>query len=110
LEFFTSLFPPKEMSRLIRQLKRLQDNLGAFTDLTVQQFYLLDIATELPVGDPRTRRALVATGALVQELARRQQHVKDDFAKTFSRFAAPANQKAFRKLFADKARMRSKCP
>jgi hypothetical protein len=47
-------------------------------------------------------------GALVQELARKQQDVKGDFAKTFSRFASPANQKEYRKLFADKARMRSK--
>jgi CHAD domain-containing protein len=104
LEFFASLFPPKEMARLIRQLKRLQDNLGAFTDLSVQQEYLLDIATELPVDDSRSRRALVAVGALVQELARRQQLVKDDFARTFSRFAEPANQKTYRKLFANKPR------
>jgi hypothetical protein len=38
-----------------------------------------------------------------EKLARRQRDVKDDFAKTFSRFAAPANQKEYRKLFADKA-------
>ena len=95
------------MARLIRQLKRLQDNLGAFTDLSVQQEYLLDIAGELPVGDPGNRRALVATGALAQELACRRRQVKDDFVKTFSRFASPANQKEYRKLFAEKARERT---
>ncbi len=103
LEFFASLFPPKKVDRLIRQLKQLQDNLGEFTDLTVQQASLLHIAGELPIDDPQTKRALVAIGALVESLARRQQDVKGQFAETFSRFASPANQKAYRKLFGGKS-------
>ena len=100
LEFFASLFPPKKVAQLINQLKRLQDNLGEFNDLSVQQAYLLGIAEELPVSDAQTRRALVATGFLVESLARRQQVVKAGFAKTFTDFAAPANQKLYRELFA----------
>ena len=104
LEFFASLFPPKKVAQLINQLKRLQDNLGEFNDLSVQQEYLLGIAEELPVSDRQTRRALVATGFLVESLARRQQVVKAGFAKTFTDFAAPANQKLYRELFAHKGK------
>jgi CHAD domain-containing protein len=104
LEFFSSLFPPKKISRLIKQLKRLQDNLGEFTDLTVQQAYLLAIANELPIDGKGGRKALVATGFLVETLARRQQIVKDEFAATFTIFASPANRKLYRQLFADKGK------
>jgi CHAD domain-containing protein len=104
LEFFASLFPPKKVARLINQLKRLQDNLGEFNDLSVQQEYLLGIAEELPISDIQTKRALVATGFLVGSLARRQQVVKAGFAKTFTDFAAPANQKLYRQLFAQKGK------
>jgi CHAD domain-containing protein len=104
LEFFANLFPPKKVARLINQLKRLQDNLGAFNDLSVQQEYLLGVAKELPVSDIQTSRALVATGFLVGSLARRQQVVKAGFAKTFTDFAAPANQQLYRQLFAQKVK------
>ena len=40
LEFFSSLFPDDQMKMLIKQLKQLQDNLGDFNDLSVQQDFL----------------------------------------------------------------------
>lgn len=101
LEFFTSLFPPDEMELLIKQLKRLQDNLGEFNDLSVQEEYLLHIAGELPVVDMASRRALVATGYLVDTMERRRQVVKEGFAETFAIFTSPANQKLFRELLAN---------
>ena len=99
LEFFACLFPRKEMTRLIKQLKRLQDNLGEFTDLLVQQEYLMHIAEELPIEGPQARRALVATGYLVETMARKQQVVKSEFAGTFTKFSSPENEKRFRELF-----------
>jgi CHAD domain-containing protein len=104
MEFFTSLFPRKKMTRLIKQLKILQDNLGDFNDLSVQQEYLMHMAEELPIDDPRSRKALVATGYLVENLGNRQKAVKADFANTFTKFASPANQKSFRRLFATKGK------
>jgi CHAD domain-containing protein len=104
MEFFASLFPRKKMTRLIKQLKKLQDNLGDFNDLSVQQDYLMHMAEELPLDDPRSRKALVATGYLVENLGHRQKTVKANFAKTFTEFASPANQKLFRQLFAKKGK------
>jgi CHAD domain-containing protein len=100
LEFFASLFPRKKISRMIKQLKRLQDNLGEFSDLTVQQEFLLSIAESLDIDEARAKRALVATGYLVETLERKRQEVRADFAETFKKFASPAHQKQFRKAFA----------
>jgi CHAD domain-containing protein len=104
MEFFASLFPTKKMARLIKQLKKLQDNLGEFNDLSVQQEYLMHMAEELPLDDPRSRKALVATGYLVENLGYEQKAVKANFARTFSEFASPVNQALFRRLFAKKSK------
>jgi len=37
LEFFRSIYSPAELGAIVRELKRLQDNLGEFHDLQVQQ-------------------------------------------------------------------------
>jgi len=99
VEFFASLFPPKQIARMIKQLKRLQDNLGEFTDLSVQQDYLLSIAEGLGLDQPQGRRALVATGFLVETMARKQRAVKADFGGIFTEFASPTHQKQFQQLF-----------
>jgi len=99
LEFFADLFPPKKIARMIKQLKRLQDNLGEFTDLSVQQGYLLSIAEGLGLDEPQGRRALVATGFLVETMARKQRAVKADFGGIFTEFASPAHQMQFQQLF-----------
>jgi CHAD domain-containing protein len=102
IEFFASLFPPKKVRQLVDQLKQLQDNLGDFNDLSIQQEYLLSIAAELPASDNKSRRALLATGSLVESLANRQQAVKEDFAETFTNFASTENQDLYEQLFSDK--------
>ena len=82
LEFFTSLFPRTKITRLSKHLKKLQDNLGDFNDLSVQQEYLMHIAQELPLDDPRSRTILMATGYLVENLGYEQKAVKASFAKS----------------------------
>jgi CHAD domain-containing protein len=104
MEFFATLFPRKKIDALIGQLKKLQDNLGDFNDLCVQQDYLLDISAELPAGQQKVKRTLVAIGSLIQTLNHKKQSVKEAFASTFTDFAAPANQKLFKELFSAKAK------
>ena len=100
IEFFADLFPRKKINALIAQLKNLQDNLGDFNDLCVQQEYLLNIATELSGDQQELKKTLVAIGSLVEALNREKQKVKDAFARTFTDFAEPANQALFKELFA----------
>jgi len=102
MEFFSSLFVPNKINVLIRQLKKLQDNLGDFTDLCVQEEYLLNIAAELPTTGQKFNKVLVAIGSLVGTLDREKQITKDAFAKTFTDYASSPNKRLFRELFASK--------
>jgi CHAD domain-containing protein len=99
MEFFASLFHPETMNVLIEQLKRLQDNLGDFNDLRVQEEYLMTVATRLPVIPGRSGKGFMAIGSLVGALARDRKTVKDAFAETFAQFSAPANKELFQNLF-----------
>jgi CHAD domain-containing protein len=103
MEFFSSLFPRKKIYVLIEQLKKLQDNLGAFNDLCVQEKYLLNITAELPATHQKLKKTLVAIGSLIETLNRERQKVRDAFAKTFTDFASSENQELFKALFASKA-------
>ena len=104
MEFFASLFPRKKVNALIGQLKNLQDNLGDFNDLCVQQEYLLNISAELPAGQRQANKTLVAIGSLIETLDHEKQSVKDAVASTFTDFAAPENQELFQELFASKVK------
>ena len=100
LEFFASLYPTRRLTHLIVELKKLQDNLGEFTDLSVQQNYLMKVAGELPLAGTQTARSLVAIGALVEALTHRQDQVRSEFGKRFSDFASIENRERYRELFA----------
>ena len=102
MEFFTALFPRKKVKALIEQLKNLQDNLGDFNDLCVQQEYLLNVSAELPARQRQLQKTLVAIGSLIETLDHEKKSVRDAFARTFTDFAAPANQGLFQELFASK--------
>jgi CHAD domain-containing protein len=102
MEFFSSLFSRKKINVLIEQLKKLQDNLGDFNDLCVQEEYLLNIADELPSTGQKFEKVLVAIGSLVGTLDREKQIIKNAFAKTFTDYASSPNKKSFRELFASK--------
>jgi CHAD domain-containing protein len=104
MEFFSSLFSRKKINVLIEQLKKLQDNLGDFNDLCVQEEYLLNIAKELPVTHRQLKKTLVAIGSLVGTLDGERQMVRDAFAETFTDFASSGNKKLFQELFASKAK------
>jgi CHAD domain-containing protein len=102
MEFFSSLFSRKKINVLIGQLKKLQDNLGDFNDLCVQEEYLLNISGDLPAKGQQYKKTLVAIGSLVGTLDRKRQRVKNAFSKAFTNFASPENRKLFNKLFASK--------
>ncbi|MGA6994520.1 MAG: CHAD domain-containing protein, partial [Candidatus Deferrimicrobiaceae bacterium] len=99
LEFFSRLFPRRKIRVLIEQLKKLQDLLGSYNDLRVQEQYLLDVARELRKTGRQSKKTPLVIGSLVGTLNREQQTLKDAFAETFAEYASPENQKSFRALF-----------
>lgn len=98
LEFFQSLFPAETLRPLIKNLKGLQENLGDHQDQSVQAAFLQQLAVELP-DHPERRALLLAMGALVADLLRRQQASRGEFAGRFAAFQAPEQQARFRELF-----------
>lgn len=95
MEFFASLFPETDVRSLIDGLKDLQDNLGDFNDLSVQQAELLgDLEAGQP--DPVTTAAL---GGLLTALDHSKRRKRADFRATFSRFTQPHNRDLFRALY-----------
>ncbi|HSG04859.1 MAG TPA: CHAD domain-containing protein, partial [Nitrospiria bacterium] len=103
LEFFSSLFPREKVDACTRQLKKLQDMLGAFNDFGVQEQYLAEVSRELRATGRQAEKNLAAIGVLIDALAGKKQKVKDAFSETFMEFASLGNQKAFREIFASKA-------
>ena len=93
LEFFQSLFPPEEVGLLVKHLKRLQNNLGDYNDLSVQQEMLGTFRSPGRVDDPRQTLAIAAAlGGLVTRLADRQWQVRDEFEAIFADFAGDDNR------------------
>jgi CHAD domain-containing protein len=70
LEFFASLLPQPAASGVVRTLKGVQDELGAFHDLHLYAARVRDAASQIDAG-PRTTEALLAIGALAGEFERR---------------------------------------
>lgn len=100
LEFFAGLLPREKANAAIRRLKKLQELLGRFNDLRVQEKYLLRAAGELPRRGKRGMRTLLAIGSLLGTLCAEKQGVKDAFARTYAGFASRPTRKLLREIVA----------
>lgn len=99
LEFFASLFPSNEMALLIRELKALQDNLGAFNDLCVQRQELRDFVDRLIPPEKEYFETAAAIGGLISSLYQKQMQVRMGFSQKFLEFRQPGKVKLYRQLF-----------
>jgi CHAD domain-containing protein len=99
LEFFSSLFPTEEIARVIKQLKGLQNNLGDFNDLSVQQDMLQDYLATIKPGSDKELKLAAAIGGLLAALHHEQSDVRNRFVATFGKFSGSKNSKLFSKLF-----------
>ncbi len=99
LEFFSSLYDPKQMGQFIRQLKMLQDNLGDFNDLSVQQHMLAELLSHVKPGTVKSRELAAAVGGLMTGLFLQHQDVRTRFEKTFAHFSRKKNLALYHALF-----------
>ncbi|MBN2025535.1 MAG: CHAD domain-containing protein [Actinobacteria bacterium] len=86
LEFFASLFPRKKTESLIGHLKGLQDDLGEFNDLTMQQINLNEYLKRVQDDARKNRLEAAAIGGLLAMLHERQGEVRRGFYGSFSDF------------------------
>jgi CHAD domain-containing protein len=99
LEFFSSLFPQEKVSALIAHLKTLQDNLGEYNDLSLQQSRLRSLLPRATTSQNDKTGMAVAIGGLITVLYRRQQDVRRAFEQTFGGFSATDSTDMYRELF-----------
>ena len=87
VEFFAPLFAGKSAKRVIKRMKVLQDNLGAFNDYSVQQETLLAFVAQSPaLRGGRGIEAAQSIGALIAILDQRQRDERARVMENFTRF------------------------
>ena len=98
LEFFRSVFEPQRVAPLVRSLKGLQDYLGEFNDLTVQQRELRAMAAEMHGRGVGSTNTVLAMGGLIGRLEQRQADLKRRLLEAVRSFVGKPNRAAFREL------------
>lgn len=102
LEFFRSVLAAAEVDQLVKHLKRLQNNLGEFNDLSVQQAMLGSFQSPVKTGNiEQMLGTAAALGGLIAHLADRQRLVRSEFEETFLEFAGEDNQTLVRTIVTD---------
>jgi CHAD domain-containing protein len=98
IEAFSSLFPEKTRGSFLKQLKALQDNLGEHQDSQVQAQALEEMAEELASRPGVPAAALMAMGALAEDLRARQRAARAEFAKRFARFDSKSTRQSMQQM------------
>jgi CHAD domain-containing protein len=104
LEFFQSLYPSNKTRKLVKRLKGLQDNLGAFQDLEVQAATLKRFGEQMLEEGQVPVDTLMAMGMLIDGLYRRQETARKEFSVRFGEFASAEERKLFTSLFRSPAK------
>jgi CHAD domain-containing protein len=101
MEFFQSLYPEDQINHFIKNLKELQEVLGNFQDLTVQENTLKLFKEEMQNNNihPNT---ILAMDALIQNLETFRAKARKDFSSKFANFKHEENPTAFKSLLAAK--------
>ncbi len=82
IEFFRPLYDPERVDVLVRDLKLLQENLGAYQDLDVQRRLLEDFAPHAPA------RTVAVLDRLAASMRQREAQVRAEFAGRFRAFSS----------------------
>lgn len=99
LDFFQSLYDKNKIARLIKELKKLQDNLGKYNDLHVQINTLNELNAELEQHVALDDDARHAMAELIHHLDNQQNDIRKEFSEYYSKFSSKKNSNMFRKLF-----------
>jgi CHAD domain-containing protein len=92
LEMFGSLYDPDQRWQAVRELKALQDCLGAFQDAEVQREEIHTFADRMLAERSAPAATLLAMGEIAADLARRQRKARMEFDDRFAAFAGQASQ------------------
>ncbi len=99
LEFFQSLYPKRSMSYLIKNLKLLQDKLGTFNDLSIQQEELKKHISKYAQNGQNSTLVFASLGGLIANFYQQQLAERRSFRDVFSKFKAEKNINLYHQLF-----------
>lgn len=102
MEFFKNLYAADEITKLIKALKSLQENLGTFQDLQVQSDSLRRFSQQMLEQGKAKAETLLAMGMLIADLDKQQNQARESFNVRFQAFSEPDNHSLVKKLFASK--------
>ncbi|OQX20218.1 MAG: hypothetical protein BWK76_01900 [Desulfobulbaceae bacterium A2] len=100
LEFFRSVLPDEACRELIIRLKHLQDNLGSYNDLSVQEGVVRQYLAGLGTKD-KDIAAAASAGGLLARLDQERQRLRQEFADAFAAFAGEVTTGLLRVLLGD---------
>lgn len=101
MEFFQSLYPEGQLKHFIKNLKGLQEVLGIFQDLAVQE-NTLKLFSEEMMNNHTPANTLLAMGVLIQNLDTLRDNARKDFSSKFATFKHEENQSTFKSLLDSK--------
>lgn len=99
IEFFSTIYPEREIKPLVKAMKKLLDNLGEFQDLEVHAHHLHDYTRQMQREGEVPLETLLAMGGLVAGLLQSQARAREQFGAQFRGFDAAENREAYRRLF-----------
>ncbi|HXV75005.1 MAG TPA: CHAD domain-containing protein, partial [Candidatus Polarisedimenticolaceae bacterium] len=103
LEFFAELYPEAELARVIRPLKKLQNNLGEFNDLAVQRREVLDWRGAAQAAAPTADETEAAAALLLDRIDRDSRRTRAQFDERFAAFETARIGTLFARLFGERA-------
>jgi CHAD domain-containing protein len=98
LEFFFSLFPKKTMKKIISWLKALQDNLGTYQDLQVQQKMISDFFDVETTGGRLKEDTEKAMCYLMEHFKKEEVRIRGEYYSLFKQFISREVQSGFSKI------------
>ena len=97
MEFFQSLYHEHQINHFIKNLKGLQEVLGSFQDLSVQESTLKLFSEEM-LNKKISANTFLAMGVLIQNLDGLKEKARKDFSVKFQTFSPIDNQLTFKRL------------
>jgi len=95
IEFFKSFFDAEEIEYFRKQLKKLQDMLGDFNDISVQLEMLSHAQQKLTGRTKRSVAIAAAIGGLITCLSKEHETLRNKFTTVFADFASTKNIERF---------------
>lgn len=98
IEFFDMAAHGGEAEKLLKQLRRLQDVLGAHQDYEVHADTILKFCEQLALDESASYKDFLALGVLTGRLNGLQAAARDNFSARFKKFSSKRSKRDFRIL------------